>query len=217
VNPARQGRAIGYVRVSTAEQADSGAGLSAQETAIRTECERRGWTLLRIASDPGVSGATMTKRPGLSAALDDLDDGSADSLVVAKLDRLSRSLIDLNKVMERAKKHGWGLTILDSDVDTTTASGELVANVMGSVAQWERRAIGERTRDALAAKKAQGVKLGRPRTVPNEVRARIARDRDAGATWQAITDALNAENVPTGQGGSQWYAATVRRIYLQEG
>jgi DNA invertase Pin-like site-specific DNA recombinase len=216
MNPARQGRAIGYVRVSTGRQAESGAGLAAQENAIRTECERRGWTLLRIASDPGASGASMRHRPGLLEALEDLDAGSADTLVVAKLDRLSRSLVDLSSLMERARGRGWGLAILDTDVDTTTASGELVANVMGSVAQWERRIIGERTTDALAAKKAQGVKLGRPRTVPEDVRARIVSERDAGATWQAVADALNDDGVPLGQGGRRWYPNTVRRLYLSE-
>lgn len=214
MNPARQGRAIGYVRVSTARQVESGAGLKDQERTIRDECERRGWSLVRIASDPGASAKSMKKRPGLTKALDDLDAGNADTLVVAKLDRLSRSVIDLNKVMQRAQRHGWGLVILDLAVDTTTATGELVANQVGSVAQWERRIIGERIKAALAVKKAEGVQLGRPRSVPDDVRARIVRERDAGATWQAVADSLNNDGIATGQkAGGTWYPNTVRRIY----
>ena len=159
----------------------------------------------------------MKKRPGLTKALDDLDAGNADTLVVAKLDRLSRSVIDLNKVMQRAQQHGWGLVILDLAVDTTTATGELVANQVGSVAQWERRIIGERIKAALAVKKAEGVQLGRPRSVPDDVRVRIVHDRDAGATWQAVADSLNSDGVRTGQKpGAKWYPNTVRRIYNAE-
>lgn len=213
MTPSKQGTAIGYVRVSTAEQAGSGAGLAAQEAAIRAHCERRGWVLQSILSDAGLSGASVGKRPALAQALVALDRGEADTLVVAKIDRLSRSLVDLATLMERARAKGWGLAILDTDVDTTTASGELVANVMGSVAQWERRIIGERTKAALAVKKAQGVQLGRPRTVPPKVRRRIATLRKGGASWRAVADALNAEGVTTGQGGSQWHANTARRIY----
>lgn len=207
-------RAVGYTRVSTGEQADSGAGLAAQEAAIRAECERRGWALVTVESDAGASGSTMGRRTALANALAMLESGEADTLVVAKLDRLSRSLVDLATLMERARSKGWGLTILDTDVDTTTASGELIANVMGSVAQWERRIIGERTKAALAVKRAQGVQLGRPRTVPPDVRQRITALRASGATWRAVADTLNAEGVPTGQGGTQWYANTARRIAL---
>src|SRR3954454_14784867 len=90
-----QVRAIGYVRVSTSEQADSGAGLAAQEHAIRTEAERRGWDLVEVFVDAGVSGRSLTGREALAAALEAVEDGGrADVLVVAKLDRLSRSLVD---------------------------------------------------------------------------------------------------------------------------
>ena len=86
-------RVIGYVRVSTEEQGMSGAGLQAQRAAIIAECERRGWTLVEIAEDVGRSGKDL-KRPGIRAALDMLAAGDASALVVAKLDRLSRSMLD---------------------------------------------------------------------------------------------------------------------------
>ena len=87
-----------------------------------------------------------------------------------------------------------------------------LASAMVSVAQWERRAIGRRTKEALAARKAQGVQLGRPRQLPVNGRRRIVRTRRRGLTLRAIADALNAEAVPTAQGGKNWYPSTVRNV-----
>ena len=84
---------------------------------------------------------------------------------------------------------------------------------MGSVAELERGLISDRTKAALAVHKAQGVRLGRPTTVPPSVVARIAAERAAGATWAAIADGLNADGTPTGQGGSKWFPNTVARIH----
>jgi DNA invertase Pin-like site-specific DNA recombinase len=206
-------RAAGYVRVSTTEQGQSGAGLEAQRRAIRAACKARGWTLVAIYEDKASSGRSMN-RTGLTEALRAVETDEADALVAAKLDRISRSLVDFASLMVRARKKGWGLVALDLGVDTTTAAGELVANVMASVAQWERQVIGQRTKDALAVKRAQGVRLGRPRVMPDKVVRRIVRLREGGATLRAIADTLNAEDVPTAHGGSQWHAATVRKVLL---
>lgn len=206
-------RVLGYVRVSTDEQAESGASLRAQRDAITAEAARRGWQLLRIHSD-AASGKSMTGRPGLEAALSAMKRGKAEALIVAKLDRLSRSIVDFGALMERARKQGWALVALDLGVDTTTPSGELVANVMVSVAQWERRAIGQRTKDALAIKKAAGIRLGRPSVLPVDVRRSIVRMRKAGLPYQSIAGRLNEAGVPTGQGGREWYPATVRKVCL---
>ena len=205
-------RVLGYVRVSTDEQADSGAGLEAQRGAIRAECERKGWTLLRIHEDASASGKGLNGRPGLGEALGLLDKGQADALVVAKLDRLSRSLLDFASLMERSRKNGWALVALDLGVDTSTPSGEMMANVLATFAQFERRLIGQRTREALAVKRAEGVKLGRPSVLDAKTRRRILRLRKAGHSLTAIADRLNAESVPTGQGGSHWYASSVSAV-----
>jgi DNA invertase Pin-like site-specific DNA recombinase len=202
---------IGYVRVSTDEQASSGAGLEAQREAINGECERRGWTLLEVIEDGGCSARNL-KRPGVQDALDRLKRGNAEGLVVAKLDRLSRSVVDFAGLMERASREGWSLVALDLGVDTSTPSGEMMANVLSSFAQYERRLIGQRTKDALAIKRAEGVKLGRPRVLPDDVRDRIVLERENGSTLTAIADGLNGDHVATAQNGSKWWPSTVRSV-----
>lgn len=208
-------RVVLYRRVSTAEQSDSGAGLEAQEHALRLAAERKGWDVVEVLTDAGASGKSLSGRPALAAALDLVETGAADVLAVAKLDRLSRSLLDFAGLMARAHRDGWALVALDVDVDTTTPGGKLVANVMASVAEWERETIGARTRDALAAKRAQGVRLGRPRTLPLDVLERISRDRAAGMTFRAIADGLTADGVPTAQGGV-WRPGTVAAVLTSQ-
>jgi DNA invertase Pin-like site-specific DNA recombinase len=164
-----------------------------------------------MIEDAGHSAKDL-KRPGVQLALETVERGDADALVVAKLDRLSRSMIDFASIMAAAQKQGWGLIALDLNVDTTTPAGEAMANVLATFAQFERRLIGQRTRDALAIKKAQGVKLGRPRTIDNKTVKRISRQRAKGATLNAIADQLNDDLVPTAHGGQRWYPATVRNV-----
>jgi len=207
-------RAIGYARVSTDGQAESGAGLDAQVSAVRAECGRRGWELVRVATDAGASGKSLNGRPELANALDALDEGEADVLLAAKLDRVSRSVLDFANLMARADRRGWRIVVLDVNVDTTTASGELMATVVAAFAQYEHRLIGQRTKDALAARRAAGVVLGRPRTLDPAARERIIAERAAGRSLRAIADTFTAEGVPTAQGGARWYASTVRHVAL---
>ena len=202
-------RVIGYVRVSTEEQTNSGAGLAAQRAAVKAECERRGWQLVDVIEDAGYSAKDL-KRPGIQIALETLERHEANGLVAAKLDRLSRSMLDFTAIMAKASKQGWALVALDCAVDTTTPAGEAMANVLATFAQFERRLIGQRTREALAAKRAAGVRLGRPLSLPVEVRDRIAADRDGGLSLASIADKLNVDGVPTAQGGRQWWPSTVR-------
>jgi len=227
---------IGYTRVSTSEQFDSGAGLEAQRAAIESECARRGWELVAIYEDTA-SGKSLD-RPGVRDALAALEGASvrrasrasgeataveagkagsstaerrAEGLVVAKLDRLSRSLMDFAGLMERSRKQGWSLIALDLGVDTTTPSGEMIANVLATFAQFERRLIGQRTREALAVKRSQGVQLGRPRSMPDDLRARLHDLRASGMSYNAIARLLNEEGVSTAQGGQSWHASTVTK------
>jgi DNA invertase Pin-like site-specific DNA recombinase len=147
---AEKPRVIGYLRCSTEEQADSRAGLEAQRMAILAEAQRRGWDEadLTFVEDAGFSGKNLD-RPGIATALDALRHRRADTLVVSKLDRLSRSMLDFAGLMDRAGREHWALVALDLGVDTSTPAGEAMASVLATFAQLERRLIGERTNDAL--------------------------------------------------------------------
>jgi DNA invertase Pin-like site-specific DNA recombinase len=126
--------------VSTDEQGDHGAGLEAQRRAIVAECQRRGWQLVEVIEDAGYSAKDL-KRPGIQEALRVLREGDAKALVVAKLDRLSRSMLDFTALMATAQNESWALVALDCAVDTTTPAGEAMLNVLATFAQFERRLI----------------------------------------------------------------------------
>lgn len=202
---------LGYTHVSTEEQGRSGAGLAAQRSAIRDASKSRGYELLKIVEDAGHSAKSL-ERPGITSVLADLDAGRADALIVAKLDRLSRSLLDFAGLMERGRRQGWALVALDLGVDTSTPAGEMMANVLATFAQFERRMIGQRTKDALAQKRASGVRLGRPRSLPDAVAEAIVEDRARGLTLQAIADRLNNQGVPTSHGGTLWRPSSVTAV-----
>lgn len=206
-------RVVGYARVSTAEQATSGNGLDAQRAAIEAACQRKGWELVTVLEDRGLSGKSRKGRTALEAAIAMCEAGGAQALVAAKLDRLSRSLIDFAGLMEQARASGWGLCVLDCDFDTTTPQGELLANMLACFAQFERRCVSSRTKDALAAKRERGERVGgRPSTLPDRVVKRIQREAAAGTALNAIARGLNEDAIPTGQGGQRWYASTVRAV-----
>jgi DNA invertase Pin-like site-specific DNA recombinase len=114
---------LGYVRVATEELGDSGAGLEAQRRAIAAECKRRGWRLRDVIEDAGYSAKDL-RRPGIQAALEVLESGDARALVAAKLDRLSRSMLDFTALMAKAQKQGWALVALDCAVDDAGGRGD---------------------------------------------------------------------------------------------
>jgi DNA invertase Pin-like site-specific DNA recombinase len=207
---------VAYRRVSTDEQAMSGAGLEAQDTTIATEVERRGWTLLETFTDAGISGKSMNNRPALVDALTEVESGRAGTLVVAKLDRLSRSLLDFAELMERAQRQRWNLVALDLGIDLSTPAGEFLASVMASAAQWERRIIGQRTKDALAARRSAGVRLGRPSRVPAHILERIASDRNTGLSMRRIAADLSAEGIPTVSGRGTWSSSSIQGILASQ-
>jgi len=207
-------RTLGYARVSSDEQAKSGAGLAAQHSAIAAEAVRRDWELVEVVEDAGFSARDL-KRPGIRDVLERLADQEADALVVAKLDRLSRSVLDFATLMETSRKQGWGLVALDIGVDTTTPSGEVMANVMAAFAQFERRLIGQRTREALAKKREQGVILGRPRSIPSETETRIRLYRSEGLTLRAVANRLQADGLEPPSGGA-WQPSTLHRVLARD-
>jgi DNA invertase Pin-like site-specific DNA recombinase len=212
-------QAVGYVRVSTDEQGASGLGLDAQRTAIRQAVEDRGWVLIGIHQDVA-SGRSSNGRPGLEAALAAVEGGDAGALVVAKLDRLSRSLKDLGGYLERAASKGWALVVLDPGVDTSTPHGEAMAGIAGVFARLEARLISQRTKEALAVARARGVRLGRPPADAPHLRvvrrrAKLMRRR-GGRSLARIAEQFNAEGVPTPTGDGRWHPMTVGRLVATE-
>ena len=206
------GTAVGYLRVSTDEQAASGAGLEAQRAAITADAERRGWTITAWHADEGLSGGLApAERPGLTAALEAVQTRQAAALMAAKLDRVSRSIRDAADLMDQARAEGWELATADLAVDTSTPAGEAAAAMMTVFSQLERRMIGQRTRDALAARKAAGVQLGQPTQVPDAVLARIITEAAEGRSLRAIAQGLMADGIPTGAGKPTWHPPQVQR------
>ena len=203
--------ALAYVRVSTAEQAAEGASLDAQTQALVEAAERKGYRV-EVLREEGKSGKSLNGRPVMAAALERLKAGEASALYAQRLDRLSRSVADFAHLLDRAKRQGWTVAVLDADVDTSTPSGEFLVNVLASAAQYERRIIGARTRDALAQRRREGVRLGRPSNLPSQTVARIVAQRAAGASLRAIAETLNTEQVPTAHKGAKWHASTVQKV-----
>jgi DNA invertase Pin-like site-specific DNA recombinase len=218
VTAARQARLNGgtlivlaYIRVSTGEQVDSGAGLAAQRTAIDAEASRRGWTV-EYVTDEGISAKTVTDRPALMDALVRLNRGDADILVASKLDRVSRSVADFAGMLTTSMENGWKLVLLDLGVDTSTPVGEMIANSLANMAQFERRIISQRTRDALAELKAQGVRLGRAPQIPVEVVQQIVdMSMEGGWSLADIANSLNDDEVPT-VSGKPWSRSTIQSV-----
>ncbi len=208
--------ALGYVRVSTADQVDNGASLDAQRTALNGEADRRGWDL-ELVADEGLSGKNMN-RPALLEALARLDRGEADTLISIRLDRISRSVADFAGLLDRAGRKGWGLVLLSPALDLADPAGRFTANVLASAAQYERELISARTKEGMAQRKldgwAGGRPAGRPRVLHEAVRGRIIAAHTAGRGWSAIARELNETQVPTARGGGVWHPSTVRAAFL---
>lgn len=198
-------RAIAYPRVSTFEQAESGGGLAAQREAISREISARGWRLAEECQDGGISGGIpWQERAGLSTAIRAIEGGRADCLVVARLDRLSRSVGDFASLIERARRKRWAVVALDLGVDTSTPSGELLSTVLAAFSQFERRLIGERTREGMAALRARGKHMGPASRLDPRTRERIVSAHASGQPLRAIARDLNRDGIATGKGGRAW-------------
>ena len=149
-------RTVAYLRVSTDKQADRGVSLDAQRAKVAAYAELYDLELVEVVVDAGESAKTLA-RPGLTRALGMLRKGEAEALLVVKLDRLTRSVRDLGELVEKHFAPGKAaLLSVGEQIDTRSAAGRLVLNVLASVSQWEREAIGERTAAAMQHKAACG-------------------------------------------------------------
>lgn len=196
-----------YCRVSTGGQGDSGLGMEAQQVRLAEECARRGWDAPKFVCE--VESAKSLKRPKLQAILASIKHG--DVIMSAKLDRLSRSVYDFSSLMAQSTAKGWEIILLEPSVDTTTPHGKFTANIFAAVAELERELISQRTKEALAILKKNGVRLGAAPQIDPEVERRIVNERDAGFTLRQIAEGLDLDSVPTVKGGS-WEVSTIQRV-----
>jgi DNA invertase Pin-like site-specific DNA recombinase len=148
-------KTVGYVRVSTDKQPERGISLEAQAEKIRAMALVQGAELSEIIVESGESAKSLN-RPGMAKLLAMVEEGQVKAVIVAKLDRLTRSVKDLCELLERFERRGVALVSVAESLDTGSAAGRLVLNIMAAVSQWEREAIGERTRDAMRHKRSQG-------------------------------------------------------------
>lgn len=221
-------RVIGYVRVSTEEQANSGLSLGAQREKLAAYASLYDLELVEIIEDAGESAKSL-KRPGLQRALAMLKAGTAAGLVICKLDRLTRSVGDWQKLIDGyfGEKPGKQLFSVSDSIDTRTAAGRLVLNVLLSVAQWEREAIAERTRDALGHKIRKGERCGKvrfgytlasdgktlvPEPAEQEALALMRALRAEGQPLRKIAAELAARGIKSKEGNTEWTHTTVAGI-----
>lgn len=219
-------RAIAYLRVSTDKQADGGVSLDAQRRKVLAYADLYDLEITRIEVDAGASAKSLD-RPALSSSLASLKAGEADALLVVKLDRLTRSVRDLGDLVELSNRQGWGLLSVSEQLDTRTAAGRMVLNILAAVSQWEREAIGERTAAAMAHKRANDEYTGgeapygwrvsddgtdlEPNPEEQEAIA-IARElRAAGLSLRKVGASLAARGVLP-RTGKSWHPEKVKRL-----
>lgn len=145
---------VGYARVSTADQAE-GVSIATQEARIAQYCDVMGWAMSEVIADPGASAKALT-RPGMTRLLDMVRSNRVDRIVVSRLDRLTRSTRDLADLLDLFTKHGVSLVSIAETLDTGSAGGRMVLNLLGVLAQWSREVIAENTSHALGHMRRSG-------------------------------------------------------------
>jgi len=213
-------KAVGYIRVSTEEQV-KGVSLDNQQKRIELFCGAKEWDLRHIYVDEGKTGSNL-KREGVQELLKECKRGKFDVVVIYKLDRLTRSVKDLGYLIDLFDKSGVAFSSVSDNFDTTTANGKLILNILGSVAQWERDIISERTKDALAHKKSERQVYGPlplgyeadpdGKLIENEKELKTVKQirmlRERGLSYQNIADRLNDSGVPTKK-GAKWSKSAI--------
>ena len=224
--------AIGYIRVSTEQQADSGLSLAAQRRKITAQAVVNDYALAGIVEDAGASAKTLD-RPGWARIMRAVRAGQVDAVIVAKLDRATRSVADLGRLLESFRKarradggRGVALVSCAEGLDTASHTGRLIVHILGSVAEWEREECAARTSTALQQKKAQGRRHchiapfgstwrdGRRVDQAGEqlILADIIGHRRGGLSWAKVADQLNADGHRT-RTGATWTRQGAQQIH----
>jgi site-specific DNA recombinase len=214
-------KVIIYARVSTNEQA-KGMSLDHQLTKCRQQAELSEYQILEEIQDEGISAKNL-KRPGMQQLLQRIE--QIDAIVIYKLDRLTRSVKDLCDLIELLNRHNVRLVSISESLDTGSASGRMVITLLGTISQWERETIAERTRDVLRYKKSNGfVYSGQPpygylavngRLVPSQPEQQtiglMKHLRESLMSWTRISMELNRLRIPARKG--QWCWQSVQKIH----
>ena len=233
---------IGYIRVSTGHQAESGLGLADQRAKIESYCDLYELDLIDVIADEGCSGRSLKGRSGVQELIDRAD--NYDGIVIAKLDRLTRSVRDLQTILDtllsKVELHS-----VSEKIDTSSSTGRLILNVLTSVASWEAEVAGERTSAALTEKKRQAQQTEIERAETEERKPRkisingrapfgyawqdgelieveaeqailntINLLRESGLTYARIAEELTARGYITKRGG-KWRSGSIRDIYTR--
>ena len=221
--------ALGYIRVSSEEQADSGLGLEAQRQRIAAYCNMKGLHLAEVFEDPGVSrGKPLASRPAGSKLLAAAKDSKA-LVIVSKLDRLFRSVADAASVIADFDKKGIQLVSIVESFDMSSPYGRAMAQMASVFAELERAMIRERTRSAMSVKRKRGERISghapfgwdfgpKGRLVENareqRIIARMKRMQAEGMSFRGIAAKLDAEGIRPKR-GKQWIHTTVKSILLR--
>ena len=220
---------IGYIRVSTDEQARSGISLDLQESKIRDYTKLNDLELSKVIRDEGESGKDL-KRPGMEEVINLVNGRKIEGIIVYKLDRLSRKVIDTLNLIEQFDRHGVAFHSITERIDTKTAMGKFFITILSALAQMERDMISERTKGALNYKRSQGGLAG---GIPygftskgKKKEARLTKDdteqkilktildtHAAGGSYNKIANELNRQEISTRSNG-KWYPQTIKSIIL---
>lgn len=213
---------VGYCRVSTKEQGSDGCSLVLQEQKVRAYCELHDLGEPEIMAD--VASGKDLERPAMAELVQLCAAGKVEAVVIYKLDRLTRSVRDLDHLVNAVFNGRVALHSVSETLNTANAAGRMVMNILATVSQWERELIGERTSDALLGKVARGERVGAAPlgyrsgsgalTMDDEEQATVRRIfdlRQSGLSMRRIADALNQDEVPTKRGG-RWHQQTVRLV-----
>lgn len=219
---------VGYIRVSSKEQAETKLSLTHQEEKIRALASAHDLALLEVYNDAAESAKDL-KREAVQRLIEGVEKGRIGHVIVYKLDRLIRNVENLGYLLRLFEKHEVTLSSVQESLDTSTASGRMVVNLLGMIAQWERETIAERTKAALSVKRTRGEKLGgivpygyrvqngklvvnvKEKVVVDEIMAL----RRAGAGYTEIALSLNRRGWEPRM-GKAWYASTVRSVCLRD-
>lgn len=217
-------KAVCYTRVSTAQQAEEGVSLEAQEVRLRAYCVAQGIECVEVVTDAAISAGklpALADRPGGKRVLELLSSGAADHVVALKLDRCFRSALECLQQVELWDKQGVTFSFLDLGVNTASPSGKFFLLIIAGVAEMERNLISERTKTAMAHLKAKGVHCGHPFKSPDQddpdTVAAALRLRSKGSTLREVAVYLNAYKHPTSSGHGEWSAQTVSNLLRRHG